>query len=172
MKTVVRPLMAAGLTTVLLSTVTGGSAGAAAGAAETTGAAKATVSAQAKTKRGDRIKCEIETHNAHYSHHAGQKNRHRVNVVADIDCDNRSVTRLSMAVGLYKNGKIYKRSGVKTNYSKSFLKQNASRRCVKKQKYAGYAKGSVLFPPGYHPRTAKLADRGPERTIWKCKKGG
>ncbi|MGW8375643.1 hypothetical protein [Streptomyces sp. ODS28] len=172
MKSVVRPLMAAGLTTALLSTVAGGSAGAATGSAlGPTGDARANVSAQAQTQRGDRIKCAIETHQAHYSHHAGQKSRHRVNVVADVTCD-KPVPRISMAVGLYRNGKIYKRSGVRTNYNKAFLKQNASRRCVKKQKYAGYAKASVLFPPGYHPRTGKLADKGPERVIRKCKKGG
>ncbi|GAA3182944.1 MULTISPECIES: hypothetical protein [Streptomyces] len=119
--------------------------------------------------RGDVIHCKIHTANPHYSHHAHGENRHRVNVVATVTCT-KPVAQLSERVGLYKNGTIYKRSGVATVAGKKFVKQNASRRCVKNKNYAGYAKASVLFPPGYSPRTAKLSDKSPTVKISKCKK--
>ncbi|MFC4905870.1 hypothetical protein [Actinomadura gamaensis] len=117
------------------------------------------------------IHCTIVAHNPHYSHHADAKNRSMVNVVGTVKCDHK-VARISIRVGLYKNGHLYKQSGVKSNTGKSSISQNAARRCVKRQKYTGVAVASVVAPPGYTPPTA--SGRSVSKTVYisACKKGG
>lgn len=121
------------------------------------------------TRSRDVITCKLSAHRPHYSHHADAKNKHRVNTTADITCS-KKVSKLDVRVGLYKNGTIYKRSSVKSASGKKYVRQNAARRCIKKQRYAGLAKGVVTFPPGYSPRTKSVSDQSASVVIRACKK--
>lgn len=120
-------------------------------------------------RSADIITCKITTHLPHYSHHAHAANRHMVNVTATITCT-KKVAGLAIRVGLYKNGKLYKQSGGKANAGKNKIGQNAARRCIKKQKYTGVAKGVVTFPAGYTPHTKNVSDESKTVKINACKK--
>jgi hypothetical protein len=175
--TALRTVAAGGFAAVLIATAGTGSAGAAPQSGTGTGAATgarsgdsaASVFRAQDTKSRDVITCKITTHRPHYSHHADAENRHRVNVTADIKCT-KKVSKLSVRVGLYKNGRIYKKSSVKSATGKNYVRQNAARRCVKNQKYAGLAKGVVTFPPNYTPRTKNVSDQSAGVVIRACKK--
>lgn len=167
---------------VLLATTGAGSAGAAhqpahtlpasapaAGSAAGSGDSASSVFRAKDTRSRDVITCKLTAHRPHYSHHADAKNRHRVNTTADISCT-KKVSKLALRVGLYKNGKIYKRSSVTSTTGKNHVRQNAARRCVKKQRYTGAAKGVVTFPPRYTPRTKKVGAQSKTVVVRACKK--
>lgn len=178
MNTALRTAAAGGFAAVLIATAGTGSAGAVdtgsasgsgSGSASASGDSASSVFRARDTASRDVITCKITTHRPHYSHHADAENKHRVNVTADIKCS-KKVSKLSVRVGLYKNGHIYKRSAVKSSTGKNKVSQNAARRCVKNQKYAGLANGVVTFPPNYTPRTKSVSDQSAGVVIRACKK--
>lgn len=175
MNTALRTAAAGGFAALLIATTGAGSAGAASAASLPAGTGSgsgdtATSVFQARDARSsDVITCKITTHTPHYSHHAHADNKHRVNVTADIKCS-KKVSRLSVQVGLYKNGSLYKKSSVKSSTGKNYVSQNAARRCVKKQTYAGVANGTVTFPPNYTPHTKSVSHQSSSVVIRACKK--
>ncbi|SCK52510.1 hypothetical protein [Streptomyces sp. WMMB 322] len=177
MNTAVRTVAAGGFAALLIATAGAGSAGAApaaasparSGAGAGSGDTATSVFQARDARSSDVITCKITTHTPHYSHHAHADNKHRVNVTADIKCS-KKVSKLSIQVGLYKNGRIYKKSAVKSSAGKNRVSQNAARRCVKKQTYTGLANGLVTFPPNYTPRTKKVSHRSSDEVIRACKK--
>lgn len=170
MRKVQRTLLAGALTGALALTLGAGTAGASVPADKGPGTATgATTFRTVDARSGDVITCKLTTHLPHYSHHAHADNRHMVNVTADIKCT-KGVARLALRVGLYKNGSLYKQSGTKANAGKNKVSQNAARRCVKRQKYTGYAAGVVTFPPGYTPHTKQVKHTSATVRINACKK--
>ncbi|MFI0484825.1 hypothetical protein [Actinomadura sp. 9N215] len=159
-------LLASGLATAGAVTLTGlpaASAAPAPGAASQLSAGTATAAARPS------IRCLLRVHLPHYSHHSDAQDRHRVNVTADVKC-NRKVAALKIKVRLYKNGRIYKTSGWRSNRGKAKIAHNAARRCVKNQKYQGEAWATVTFPPGYKPPVLNGHVKSKVVLIRKCKR--
>lgn len=173
MNTALRTAAAGGFAALLIATTGAGSAGAASTsslpAGSGSGDTTTSVFKARDSRSSDVITCKITTHTPHYSHHAHAENKHRVNVTADIKCS-KKVSRLSVQVGLYKNGSLYKKSAVKSSTGKNYVSQNAARRCVKKQTYTGAANGTVIFPPNYTPRTKNVSHQSSSVVIRACKK--
>ncbi|WP_026413838.1 hypothetical protein [Actinomadura oligospora] len=117
------------------------------------------------------IHCALAARNPHHSHHADAANRGMVNAVGSVKCDH-AVARISIRVGLYKHGRLYRQSPVKANAGKTSVTQNAARRCVARQDYTGVAIADVTAPPGYRPSHAKGRSIGKTVRIAACKRGG
>lgn len=166
-------LLVAGTATAGALALTSAPAAFSASTASATSAASADATALRSARSGattaatDVITCKARVHLPHYSHHAHAKDKHRVNVTADVKCDKR-VASLKIKVRLLKNGKPYKTTGWKSNTGKNKISHNAARRCIKKQKYQGQAWVQVVFPPGYRPPTAATTVKSKVVTIRKC----
>ncbi|TMR06370.1 hypothetical protein ETD83_04940 [Actinomadura soli] len=150
-------------------TLTGLPAASAAAPSPSPGAASQLSAGTATAAARPAIKCLLRVHLPHYSHHSDAQDKHRVNVTADVKC-NRKVAALKIKVRLYKNGRVYKTTGWRSNVAKSKIAHNAARRCVKNQKYQGEAWAVVKFPPGYRPPVLNGHVKSRVVVIRKCKR--
>ncbi|TYK46355.1 hypothetical protein FXF68_27635 [Actinomadura decatromicini] len=140
----------------------------AASAAPSPGPASQLTAGTAKAPVPDEIRCRINVHNPHYSHHGDFKGRNQVNVVADVKCG-KPVAHLTIRVNLYKDGTLYK-SSQRSNAGRAKISHNAARRCVKKKRYQGTAWADVVMPPGYLPPTQRIANKSEVVLIRQCKR--
>ncbi|MEV5568734.1 hypothetical protein AB0L06_01685 [Spirillospora sp. NPDC052269] len=127
--------------------------------------------ARAHAGASQAIHCALAAHTPYRPQRADAVDRSAVTVAGSMKCDH-AVARISVRVGLYKDGRLYEQSGVKSNAGRTSITLNAAGQCVGQQDYTGVAIANVIAPPGYHPSHAKGRAIGKTIRIADCKRGG